>query len=237
MKTLRLIALIAAITALALPIFAADCSKTTTTPDNTLSAFEKSTGWQLLFDGKTLDGWGFTDPTPGGWIIENNSMFYTVKGSGYAYTKKTFGNYQFKCDFMVDKGSNSGVFFRWENLNDPVETGFEMQVYDTADKTTMSKNDSGALYDAVAPSVNAMKPAMQWNTAEITCKDSMIIITMNDKRIVVANLDRWTVAGQNPDGTPNKYKRPLKDWARSGHIGFQAHGGKVWYKNIKIREL
>ncbi len=237
LRTIRLIALIAVISALCLPVLAAGCVEAGVTPDNTLSAYEKSTGWQLLFDGKSLNGWACTDPTPGGWIVDQNALFYTLKGSGYLYTKKIFGNYQFKTDFMIDKDTNSGIFFRWEKIEDPVNTGFEMQVWDTAGKTPIEKNHSGALYDAVAPSVNTMKPAHQWNTAEITCKDNLITIVLNGKRIVVANLDRWTTVGLNPDGTHNKYNRALKDWARSGHIGFQAHGGKVWYKNIKIREL
>lgn len=241
LKTLRLLTLVIMIAMIAIPTFAAvTCTKDgvcTISPDNTLTSYEKSSGWQLLFDGKTFNGWANTNPTPGDWLIENGALHFTAKGGGYLYTKKTFGDYQFKADFMVDKGANSGIFFRWADINDPVQTGFEMQVYDTAHKTTLDKHDSGALYDALAPSVNAMKPALEWNTAEITCKSSIITITMNGKRIVVANLDRWTTAGKNPDGTDNKYNRALKDWARVGHIGFQAHGDKVWYKNIKIREL
>ena len=206
-------------------------------PDNTLTPQEKAAGWKLLWDGKTFDGWDCTDKTPGGWIIDNNAMCYTVKGHGYEYTKQTFGNFEFKCDFMVDKGTNSGIFFRWADLSDPVQTGFEMQVLDSAGKEKADKHDCGALYDALAPTENAMKPALQWNTVSITCKDSLILITLNGKRILTANLDRWTEPHKNPDGTPNKYNKPLKDWARVGHIGFQAHGGRVWFKNIKVREL
>ena len=206
-------------------------------PDNTLTSQEKAAGWKLLFDGKTFKGWGCTDSKSSGWIIDKGAMFYTTKGGGYEYTEQTFGNFEFKTDFMVPKGTNSGIFFRWANLGDPVQTGFEMQVLDSAGKTEMDKHDCGALYDAKAPSVNAMKPAMEWNTVAITCLNSWVTITLNGKRVVGVDLNNWDTARMNPDGTPNKYKTALKDWARSGHIGFQAHGGQVWYKNIKIREL
>lgn len=245
MRTLKLLSLCALIALTAIQSLAAGncCSSNQSCPlavdgsDNTLTSQEKAAGWQLLFDGKTLNGWGCTDPTPGGWIIDKDAIFYTVKGHGYEYTEKTYGNFEFKTDFMVDKGTNNGIFFRWSDLNDPVQTGFEMQVLDCAGKQKVDKHDCGALYDAVAPIENAMKPAMEWNNADIRCVNSFITITLNGKRVVAADLNKWTEAHKNPDGTPNKYGAALKDWARSGHIGFQAHGGKVWYKNIKIREL
>ena len=153
LKTLRLLTLVIMIAMIAIPTFAAvTCTKDgvcTISPDNTLTSYEKSSGWQLLFDGKTFNGWANTNPTPGDWLIENGALHFTAKGGGYLYTKKTFGDYQFKADFMVDKGANSGIFFRWADINDPVQTGFEMQVYDTAHKTTLDKHDSGALYDAL----------------------------------------------------------------------------------------
>jgi len=244
LKTIRLIIICALLAMAALTVLAATCcaaepaaAAAVAAADNTLTPQEKATGWKLLWDGKTWDGWDCTDKTPGGWVIDQNAMFYTVKGHGYEYTKQTFGNFEFKCDFMVDKGTNSGIFFRWADIADPVQTGFEMQVLDSADKKVCDKHDCGALYDALAPTVNAMKPALEWNTVDIKCVGSMIVITLNDKRVVMANLDNWTEAHKNPDGTDNKYDKALKDWARAGHIGFQAHGGKVWYKNVKVREL
>jgi hypothetical protein len=51
------------------------------------------------------------------------------------------------------------------------------------------------------------------------------------------DLNQWTEAGKNPDGTPNKFKYAYKELPRAGHIGLQDHGGKVWFKNIKLREL
>jgi hypothetical protein len=250
MRALVSIVLFVLVAALAIPAMAADvcpitgqpcCAVTAAAgpagPDNTLTALEKATGWQLLFDGKTFDGWGFTDPTPGGWIVDKGAMFYTVKGGAYAYTKQTFGNFELKADFMVEKGTNSGIFFRWTDLKDPVQTGFEMQVLDSSGKKELDKHDCGALYDCLAPTENAMKPAMEWNTADIKCYNSIITITLNGKHILAADLNRWTEPHKNPDGTPNKFATAYKDMPRVGRIGFQAHGGKLWYKNVKIREL
>ena len=80
------------------------------------------------------------------------------------------------CDFKISPGCNSGIFFRVGDLKDPVQSGFEIQIYDTANKKTKpGKNDGGALYDAVAPSVNAMKPAGEWDHIEITADKSLVL--------------------------------------------------------------
>lgn len=206
-------------------------------PDNTLTPAEKAAGWQLLFDGKTLNGWQSTSGKTDGWPAENGALACTGKTGAYLYTPQMFGNFELKCDFRVDHGTNSGIFFRWTNPADPVQTGIEMQVYDTSGKANPDKHDCGAVYDIMAPSENMMKPAMEWNSVDIKCLNNWISITMNGKRIIALDLNRWTEPHKNPDGTENKFDQAYKDMVKPGHIGFQDHGGRVWYKNIKIREL
>ena len=35
----------------------------------------------------------------------------------------------------------------------------------------------------------------------------------------------------------NKFRKPLKDFARRGHIGLQDHARPMWYRNIRIKRL
>jgi len=51
------------------------------------------------------------------------------------------------------------------------------------------------------------------------------------------DLDQWTEPGQNPDGSENKFKKALKDFAREGFLGLQDHGQPCWFKNIKLKKL
>lgn len=203
---------------------------------NTLTPAEKAAGWELLFDGKALNGWKATGKAEG-WTVEDGVIANTLKGGGYLATNETYGNFVFSCDFNMEKGCNSGIFIRWADLSNPVQRGQEVQILDSYGKEKMDKHDCGAIYDCLAPSKQAAKPAGEWNKMVITCRKNLVIVDLNGKRIIYMNLDRWTTAHMNPDGTPNKFNTAYKDMPRSGHIGFQDHGHKVWFRNIKIKPL
>jgi len=218
---------------------AGKCTMSNVTPDNTLSTQEQAAGWSLLFDGKTLNGWGCTNADSNSWKVVNGALEYDpARGNGFIYSKGRYGDFELKIDFMVDHNANSGVFFRLDNVNDTVQTGIEMQVLDGAtDEAKSGKHSCGAIYDCLAPSEPAVKPALEWNTALLQCSGNFISVTLNGKRVIKMNLNRWTEPNKNPDGTPNKFSNAYKDMPKVGHIGMQDHGCKVWYKNIKIREL
>ena len=93
------------------------------------------------------------------------------------------------------------------------------------------------MYDALAPSAEASRPAGEWNHIEITADGSRVRVVLNGERVLDADLSRWTEARKNPDGTENKFARPLKDFPRTGSIGLQDHNSPVWFKNIKVKRL
>lgn len=218
----------------ALFILAAGCGKNEPKKSAETGTAAAQDGWIVLFDGKNLDAWQMAKP--GGWAIEDSSMALT-KAGGYIWTKERFGNFVLDAEFKVSKDCNSGIFLRTSDLMDPVETGIEMQVLDSAGKAAPDSHDSGALYDLLAPSVNAMKPVGEWNHAVITCHESHITIELNGQQIIMADLSTWTTSGKNPDGSPNKFAKALKDFPREGFIGFQDHGFPVWYRNVKVKKM
>jgi hypothetical protein len=195
-------------------------------------------GWISLFNGKDSEGWidGAGAPLKPEMFQEGSLNPHGAKG-GMVYTKERYGNAVIACDFKISKGCNSGVFFRTGNMKDPVQTGFEVQVFDSAGKEKVGKHDSGALYDIVAPTKNTMKPAGEWNHLEISANGSKVSISLNGERIVECDLDQGTEPEKSPDGTKNKFKTPLKDFPREGHVGLQDHGNDCWFKNLKIKPL
>lgn len=204
--------------------------------DNVLTAQEKKQGWRLLFDGKTLKGWGATGRMEG-WKVEDGAIVCLAAGGGYLYTQEQFGDFILSVDFKFERNANSGVFLRWSDLDDPVNTGIEIQILDSYGNPRPGKHDCGAIYDIIAPSQNTCKPAGEWNRLVVTCKGPMITVRLNGPVVAQMNLDQWTEPGRNPDGTTNKFRYAYKDMARVGHIGFQDHGHKVWFRNIKLLPL
>jgi hypothetical protein len=71
----------------------------------------------------------------------------------------------------------------------------------------------------------------------ICAKGSKISAILNSQPILDINLNDWTEAHKNPDGTQNKFDVAYKNLPGEGWIGFQDHGFSVWYRNIKIQKL
>ncbi len=185
-----------------------------------------------------------TDPSLSAWTMQAPGAWKTVDGvmeksdgGGYLWTKDRFGDFVLDCEFKISEGGNSGIFFRTDDTADPVQTGFEIQVYNIERHPSPVKNDCGALYDLKEPSVYVDKPAGEWNHIILTCKGSSVAVVQNGTEIVNVDLNDWDTPGMNPDGTKNKFKRAIKDFKREGHIGFQEHGDPVWYRNVKIKRL
>ncbi|MHC4877458.1 MAG: 3-keto-disaccharide hydrolase [Planctomycetota bacterium] len=208
--------------------------------ENSLSPEEKAAGWQLLFNGQDLSGWKCSNGKPIQTKVEDGSLVPYKSGGYLVIHEKRFGDFVLKCDVRwEDPRCNSGIFFRVDDLKNPVHTGFEIQVM--SGKGT-SKHDLGAIYDLAATSKNNGKPVGEWNSIEIRCQGPHISVKINDEQVSSINCDDFAEPGLCPDGKKHKFKlrgepRAVKDFARSGYLGFQDHGHKVWYRNVKLLEL
>ena len=229
MRTFHLLAFAAALL-IAVPAGAAD---------NQLTDKEKEDGWQLLFNGTDYDGWICNNGKEIASPIEDGTMVPFKSGGYIIIHEKKFGDFILKCDVKMPEHCNSGIFFRIEDPTNPVHTGFEGQVL-TGTGTGM--HDFGAIYDLAPLVKNATKGAGVWNSVEVMCKGPNIAIKVNGEEVCKINCDDFDKPGLRPDGTKHKFKtkdgpRAVKDFAREGHLGFQDHGSKVWYKNVKVLEL
>jgi hypothetical protein len=147
---------------------------------------------------------------------------------------KPFGDFVLRCDVKLSEPKcNSGIFLRVGDLSNPVYTGLEVQIFDGG----TGMHDFGAIYDLVPPSKDATKPIGEWNAVEITCKGPHIKVVVNGQEVASMNCDELDKPGLRADGSQHKFKIAIKDMPRRGYLGFQDHGHKVWYKNVKLREL
>ncbi len=188
-----------------------------------------------LFNGKNLDGWFVKPETPEVWTVQKGGVLARKPKSSYLWTKETYDDFILELEFNVTAGCNSGLFFR-TNPEDPVQQGYEMQIFDSHGKEA-GVHDCGALYDARPPLVNAVKPAGEWNTLRLEVRGTKLVCHINDQKVQDLDLNEWDTAEKNPDGSPNKFKTALKDLPRTGHIGFQDHGHDVFFRNVRIKKL
>jgi hypothetical protein len=218
---------------------------TTPAAENTLSKSEISDGWKLLFDGTTTNGWHvYNRKTDGSaWKAGDGTLYFdpTVKDAGGDLTsEKEYQNFDLKLDWKLEPNGNSGLIF--QAVEDPkykwpFETGPEMQILDNVGHpdAKIVKHRSADLYDLITSTPETVKPAGEWNSIELIADKGTLTFFQNGVKVLTTKQwdDNWTSMIAN-----SKFKK-MPDFGKfqKGHIALQDHGNKVWFKNIKIKEL
>ncbi|MDH3697508.1 MAG: DUF1080 domain-containing protein [Flavobacteriaceae bacterium] len=230
-------------------------SKEESAMDETTEVSPQSEGneeWTILFDGSNFNSWkGYLkEEVPDTWKLEDGTMvFYPPenKPAGESYnivTKKDYNSFVLSLDWKISPAGNSGIFWAVvedEQFSEAYQTGPEIQVLDNAGHPDASAgggtHTAGSLYDMVAPSEDATKPAGEWNSCVLTVdyNTNKGSVVLNDVLIV-----EFEPSGDVWDGMIAKSK--FADWpgfakTQTGKIGLQDHGDIVAYRNIKIKEL
>lgn len=190
-------------------------------------------GWRELFNGRDLSGWAATGDAAG-WDVDGGCIRCRAERGGYLYTLDRFEDFELSLEYRTEPRCNSGVFFRWSDLQDPVNTGLEIQILDTWGQE-QDRHSSGALYDLVAPAQDVARPAGEWNRMLLTCRGPRMRLEQNGLHAWDVDVDDYDTPGRCPDGTPNKYRYAWKEMPRLGHVGLQDHGGVCWFRNLRVR--
>jgi hypothetical protein len=197
---------------------------------------ETTAGWRQLFDGRSLAGWAATG-NRNGWTVEDGTIACLARGGGYLYSQAQFQDFVLQGEFKTAPRCNSGIFVRWSDPQDPVNTGIEIQILDSFGRVKPNRHDCAAIYDIMAPSQDVVRPAGEWNQVEITCDGPILRVVMNGQQVVEADLREWTTAHQNPDGSRNKFRYAYNTMTHLGHIGLQDHGGRCWFRHLQLKPL
>ncbi|MGF1584863.1 MAG: DUF1080 domain-containing protein [Bacteroidales bacterium] len=178
-----------------------------------------------LFNGTDLSGWKLTNESQvNGFKVVDGVLFNDVARKpgeprvnyGNLQTVEEFGDFNLKLEVNLPAGSNSGVYLRGM---------YEIQVVDSYGRELDSHN-MGGLYSRVAPSVNAEKPAGQWQSMDITLVDRHVTVLLNDVKI----LDNVPVYGPTGGALTSDVFAP-------GPIYLQGDHGVVSYRNIVLTPI
>lgn len=167
--------------------------------------------WKLNDDGVVA-----LEPRPGesGW----------TRYDAYLWLNGEYKDFEIEFDYKVQKGGNSGFYFHVGDVKEPVQTGIEVQIYDSGSKQADAKltdHDSGGVIPGIPPTKNTAKPAGEWNHFKITVQGDKLTIALNGEQVNEVDLKQ----------------DKLKDRPATGAIGFQDHGLPLALRNIKIKKL
>lgn len=213
--------------------------------NNTLAEQEKIKGWNLLFDGENTTGWhGYNmQGIPDCWIIEDEAFTMTTEGGAESQdiiTDKVYKNFAFSVEFKLTPGANSGIIFQIAEdpkYKFPYETGPEFQVIDHENWPDKLEDWQicGANYAMYPPIKKPFKPVGEWNQAFLVVNANQVTQILNGEVVVEYEKysDEWTKLRNSGKWSD------FPDYGKydEGHISLQNHGTKVWYRNIKIKEL
>ena len=178
---------------------------------------DNETGFISLFNGKDLSGWRISEK--GKFRVEDGKIVANGPRS-HLFTEREFKNFELRAEVMTTPGSNSGIYFHTEYLDEgwPVK-GHESQV----NVTHGDPVKTGSVYGIVKLYETPAKDN-QWWTQTIIVRGQNIVIKINGKTVI--------------DYTePQGIKGPRK--LSRGAFALQAHDPKsvTYYRNIRVKPL
>jgi len=197
--------------------------------------------WQIVAD-------AFTNPQDEKLLSSKPGTGTIINGpagrTSHLFSKAEFGDIKAHIEFMVSKGSNSGVYFMGR---------YEIQVYDSYgvekdeypgiecggiyQRWDESRNPKG--YEGRSPRVNASKAPGQWQTFDIIFRAPRFDETGRKVKnarfgIVVHN---GIVIHENVELTGPTRAGAYNDEKPAGPLMLQGDHGPVAYRNIRIEPL
>ena len=194
--------------------------------------------WQLLFNGKNMDGWrGYnTDRVGAAWQVRDGTMILSGRGGGDIISEDQFTNFELSLEWKISPKGNSGVFFHVleGDENAVYWTGPEMQFLDNS-RSEPPIEQAGALFALYAPSADYTEPVGQFNEAKIKVLNGHVEHWLNGHLIVSYDMNSQDFKSRVAQSKFARHARFAK--TGRGHIALQDHGDQISFRNIRIRRL
>lgn len=221
------------------------CSRGSDLP-NQLTPEEQKEGWELLFDGQSLNGWHLYNEgnKPSAWKVENGELMYRSDSARVEHedlvTDKEFENYDFRFEWKISEEGNSGVFINVVERKDiPTAwaSGPEYQLLDSLhpDYAVNLKKRAGCLY-GFTEQKNPVpaRPAGEWNQGRIVQQNGKVQFYLNG--LLTAEQDMTGESWKEMIAASSFNYFPDFGKATKGRIGLQKWYKSVAFRNLKIKE-
>jgi hypothetical protein len=200
---------------------------------------DDESGFRPLFDGQSLAGWrGYQGkPINGSWTVVDGM----IQGNGQGpdlVTDQEFADFEVRFEWKLAARGNSGVIYHAaESLPESYQSGLEYQLLDdSAFREQLAPLQATAsIYGLYANRDETPKPAGQFNSGRIVAHGGHREHWLNDELVAECEIGsedwRQRIAASKFRAWPEFAKRP------AGRIALQSHGGQVWFRNIRIKEV
>jgi hypothetical protein len=192
--------------------------------------------WQIVGEVKAGgEGDRLLVATPGEGVMVNGAKGRTSN----ALSKLEHADVEAHIEFMVSKGSNSGVYF---------QARYEVQILDSWGVKKPKHGDCGGIYqrwkdgkgfDGHPPRVNASRPPGQWQTFDVIFRaprfDQNGKKTENARFVKVVH--NGVVVHENVELTGPTRASTYNDEKSIGPLMLQGDHGPVAYRNISIKPI
>ncbi len=214
-------------------------------PPNTLTDAEIQAGWQLLFDGKTTDGWHtYGKETATGWEVKNGELIALGKGGdigGDIVSDEQFSDVEWSLEWKLSPEGNSGLFYHVQEDTSQYGavyyTGPEYQLIDDDHfpEPLQDWQKTGANYAMHLATSRPTNPIGEWNHSRILVDGGHVEHWLNGTKIV--DFEAWTPEWQQRKDTSKWKDYPDYGRFRAGRLALQDHGNQIWFRSIKGRRL
>lgn len=235
------------------------CNNSAKELHNQLTKEEIEQGWELLFDGKSFNGWrglGRDTVETNNWKVENGEIHKIDSRlvpllpngekiiGGDLMTIDNFDNFELSFEWKIKEEGNSGIKY---NVSEELTNewgskysalGFEYQILDDGHEMYRELKPhqfTGALYEMYVPENVQLKPVGEFNSSKIVLNGNHGEHWLNGIKVV--DYEFATAEFDSLYQLSKFVKYPGFEQRRKGHIVITNHTDESWYRNIKIRRI
>lgn len=210
-------------------------------------------GWKTLFNGQQaqLDAFHLYNEgavTPERWSTMGEILTLASRKESPGLRNKEdlvisdqgYRDFELELDWKVSPGANGGIFYKTlegAGYEKPWHTGLEYQLLDNENNKegSIHSHRAGDLYDLIGASVQVARPALAWNHTRLVVRGTHIEHWLNGILILAEDTGsaEWDeLVADSKYAMLTEFARPV-----AGQIVLQDHGDRLWFKDIRIREL
>jgi hypothetical protein len=169
-----------------------------------------------LFDGGSMDAWGVQhEGRPVGWAVVDGLLTNETPGNNIV-SHAAFRDFRVEAEYRLAEDSNSGIYLRGR---------YELQLLDDYGDDPV-RTGHLAIYGRTAPSVNAGRPAGEWQTMEAIIVANRLTVTLNGRRVH----DNAVIEGITGGALDAAETVP-------GPLMVQGDHGRVWIRKMVVTPI